>query len=292
MARQRELAIRAALGAGRGALMRHLLVEAMVLATLGGLLAVLAAPWILGALLSLAPPDMPRLEEVHIDGAVLAFALVASMGAGLLAGLAPALQLTSPQLMEVLKNGSGGTGRWRARTALVVVETALAFVLAAGAGLMIRTLSGLLEVPTGLAAPERVLVTDLDLPQARYPEGRIVALAQDLLQRASAIPGVHSGVLTTNLPLDPRGQAEFGFSLEGGDAFPAGQAPKAEMVFATPGYLETAGIPLLRGRDVRWTDVKSAPHVVLVNEAFVRRLIPQGEPLGRRITDLVGPDDP
>src|SRR5207253_1734961 len=112
------------------------------------------------------------------------FALLSSIGAGLLAGLAPALQLTSPQLMEVLKNGSAGTGRWRARTALVVAEIALAFVLAAGAGLMIRTLSGLLEVPTGLAAPERVLVTDLDLPQARYPEGRIVALAQDLLRRA------------------------------------------------------------------------------------------------------------
>src|SRR5712671_676610 len=146
MARQRELAIRAALGAGRGALVRHLLVEALVLA-------VLAAPWVLGVLLSLAPPDMPRLEEVHIEGAVLAFALVASMGAGLLAGLAPALQLTSPQLMEVLKNGSGGTKRWRARSALVVAETALAFMLAAGAGLMIRTLSGLLEVPSGLAAP-------------------------------------------------------------------------------------------------------------------------------------------
>src|SRR6267378_2472255 len=141
--------------------------ELAILAALGGLLAVLAAPWVLGALLSLAPPDMPRLEEVHIDGAVLAFALVASMGAGLLAGLAPALQLTAPRLMEVLKNGSGGTGRWRARRALVVAETALAFVLATGAGLMIRTLSGLLEVPSGLAAPERVLLADLDLPPSR-----------------------------------------------------------------------------------------------------------------------------
>src|SRR6267154_3342742 len=104
MTRQRELAIRAALGAGRGALVRDLLVEAMMLATLGGLLAVLAAPWILGALLSLAPPDMLRLAEVHIDGAVLAFALVAAVGAGLLAGLAPALRLTTPPLLEVLRN--------------------------------------------------------------------------------------------------------------------------------------------------------------------------------------------
>jgi hypothetical protein len=93
------------------------------------------------------------------------------------------------------------------------------------------------------------------------------------------------------VPLDPRARAEFGFALEG-EAFAPGQAPKAEMVFATPGYLETMGIPLLRGRDLRWTDVKSAPHVVLVNEAFVRRFSPNGDPLGRRVTELVGPDDP
>ena len=293
MARQRELAIRAALGAGRGALVRHLLVEAMVLATLGGLLAVLAAPWILGALLSLAPPDMPRLEEVHIDAAVLAFALLAAMGAGLLAGLAPALQLTSPQLMGVLKNGSGGTGRWRARTALVVVETALAFVLAAGAGLMIRTLSGLLEVPSGLAAPERVLVADLDLPPSRYPPERIFALAQNLMERLQTEPGTRSAALMTSVPLDARARSEYGFTLEGGEPYPPGQFPRAEILWATPGYLATIGIPLVSGRDLAWSDVKAAPHVVLVNEAFVRRLIPKGEPLGRRINQILGPgNDP
>ena len=293
MARQRELAIRAALGAGRGALVRHLLVEALVLAALGGLLAVAAAPWILGTLVSLAPPDMPRLEEVHIDGVVLAFALLASMGAGLLAGLAPALQLTSPQLMEVLKNGSAGTARWRARTALVVAETALAFVLAVGAGLMIRTLSGLLEVPSGLAAPERVLVADLDLPPSRYPAERIFALAQNLMERLQAEPGTRSAALMTSVPLDPRARNEFGFALEGGEPFPPGQSPKAEILWATPGYLTTMGIPLVRGRDFAWSDVRTAPHVVLVNEAFVRRLIPQGEPLGRRISEVLGPgNDP
>ncbi len=293
MARQRELAIRAALGAGRGALVRHLLVEAMMLATLGGLLAVLAAPWVLGVLLSLAPPDMPRLEEVHIEGAVLAFALVASMGAGLLAGLAPALQLTAPQLMEVLRNGSAGTGRWRARRALVVAETALAFVLAAGAGLMIRTLSGLLEVPSGLAAPERVLVADLDLPPSRYPSERILALAQNLMERLQAGPGTRGAALMTSVPLDRRARPEWGFDVEGGEAYPPGQSAKAEILWATPGYLATMGIPLVQGRDLAWSDVRTTPHVVLVNEAFVRRLIPQGEPLGRRISHLLGPgNDP
>ncbi|MGZ6143820.1 MAG: ABC transporter permease, partial [Myxococcales bacterium] len=289
MARQRELAIRAALGAGRGALVRHLLVEAFLLAAMGGGLAVLAAPWFLDALLTLAPLDLPRLEEVRLDGAVMAFALLASIGAGMLAGLAPALQLTSPHLMDVLKNGSGGTGRWRARTALVVAETALAFVLAVGAGLMIRTLAGLLEVPTGLAAPERVLVADLDLPPARYPAERIFALAQSLIDRLQAEPGTKSAALMTSVPLDPRARYEFGFTLEGGEPVPRGKAPTAEILWTTPGYLTTMGVPLVRGRDLAWSDVRTAPHVVLVNEAFVRRMIPQGEPLGRRITDLVGP---
>jgi len=294
MARQRELAIRAALGGGRGELVRQLLTEAMVLAVLGGGLAILIAPWALSALLALAPQDMPRLDEIHVDGVVLGFAMAASMAAGLLAGLLPALQVTQPRLLDVLKNGTGGTAsKGNARAALVVAETALAFVLAAGAGLMIRTLSVLLEVPTGLAASDRVLVADLDLPRARYPDERIVALAQDLMQRLAVAPGVRSGALMTSVPLDPRSRSEYGFALQGGDAFPPGQSPKTEILWATPGYLETMGIPLLRGRDLRWTDVKSAPHVVVVNDAFVRRFIPKGEPLGWRIGEILGPgNDP
>ena len=289
MARQRELAIRAALGAGRGALVRHLLVEAMVLALAGGIAGVLAAPWMLQALLSLAPAGMPRLDEVRLDLPVLAFALAASMAAGVLAGLAPALQLTRPALMDVLKNGAGATAtRSRARTALVVAEMGLAFILAAGAGLMIRTLSGLLEVPTGLAAPERVLAAELDLPLARYPQERVATFAQDLLQRLASVPGLRSSTLSTAVPLDPRGYHEFGFSLEGGDAFPPGQSPKSEIVFTTPGWIGTLGVPLVRGRDLEWTDTGKSPHVVVVNEAFVRRFIPQGEPLGRRVKNLVG----
>ncbi len=289
MARQRELAIRAALGGGRAALVRHLLAEAMVLAALGGGLAILAAPWALSALLALAPPDMPRLDEIRLDGAVLGFALLASMAAGLLAGLLPGLQLTQPHLMDVLKNGASGTpGRARARSALVVAETALAFVLVAGAGLMIRTLSVLLDAPTGLAAPERVLVADLDLPQARYPSERIAAFAQQLMTTMSTAPGVRSGALMTSVPLDPRARSEFGFALEGGDPFPPGQSPKTEILWATPGYLETLGVPLLRGRDLRWADTKSSPHVALVNDAFVRQFIPRGDPIGRRISELLG----
>jgi len=293
IARQRELAIRAALGGGRSELVRQLMTEAMLLAVIGGGLGLLIAPWCLSGLLALAPADIPRLDEVRLDGAVLLFSLAASTAAGLLAGLIPALQVTQPHLMEVLTNASGGSARRpRARSALVVAETALAFVLAVGAGLMIRTVSGLLGVPTGLASPERVLVADVDLPQSRYPSDRIATFARELLQRLSVAPGVQNAALVTNVPLDPRDRREFGFGIQG-EAYPPGQPPTAEIVFASPGYLETVGIPLVRGRDLRWTDVKSAPHIVLVNEAFVRRLFPTGDPLGRRITDLLGPgNDP
>ncbi|HWE25985.1 MAG TPA: ABC transporter permease [Myxococcales bacterium] len=291
IARQRELAIRAALGGGRAELIRQLMTEAMLLAAIGGAVGLVIAPWFLSGLLALAPRDTPRLDEIHLDGAVLLFSLVASTAAGLLAGLIPALQITQPHLMEVLTNGSGGTAkRPKARSALVVVETALAFVLAVGAGLMIRTISGLLEVPTGLASPERVVVADMDLPQSRYPPERIATLARDLLQRLSAASGVRSAAMASNVPLDPRGRAEFGFGVEG-EASPPGQSPKAEIVFASPGYLETMGVPLLHGRDIQWTDVSSSPHVVLVNEAFVRRFFPSSDPLGRRVTNLVGSSD-
>ena len=295
MARQRELAIRAALGGGRGELVRQLLTEAMLLAMLGGGLALLLAPWALSALLKLAPPDLPRVEEVHLDGAVLAFALVVSMVAGVGAGLVPALQVTQPHLMDVLKQGSGGgAARGWSRSALVVSQIALAFVLAAGAGLMIRTLTSLLRTSSGLAAPERVLVVDVDLPLLRYPKERVFAFAQQLMQQLlSASHAVRSGALMTSVPLDPRGRNNYGFALEGGEPFPPGESPKTEILWATPGYLDTLGIPLLRGRDLRWTDANSAPHVVLVNDAFVRRFIPEGEPIGRRISEILGPgNDP
>lgn len=294
MSRSRELAIRAALGAGRRSMVLHLASEAMVIALLGGALGLAVAPWALTALLALAPQDLPRLNEVHLDGAVLAFALSATTLAGILAGVAPALQLTRPQIMDVLKNGSAGSRKpSRARAVLVTIEIALAFVLSAGAGLMARSLGALLDVPTGLAKSEQVLVADVDLPRAQYPDERIFGFARELSQRLSALPDVRGAALMTSIPLDPRGRAEFGFALEGGDAFAPGQSPKAEILWATPGYLQTMGIALETGRDLAWSDTKTAPHVILVNEAFVQRLIPNGSPIGRRVTELVGPgNDP
>jgi predicted permease len=293
MARQRELAIRGALGGGRGALVRQLLAESLLLSGLGGSLAVLLAPWALASVLSLAPRDLPRLQEIRLDGWVLALAMVAAMVAGLLAGLVPAVRMTRPDLMSTLRDGgSGSPGRSRARAALVVTETALAFVLAAGAGLMVRTLSGLLDVQSGLAAPDRVLVADLDLPQARYPDQRIWGFAEELVQRLSAVPGVAGSTLMTSVPLDSRTREEHALDLEGSDELAAGPPPRAEVVFATPGYLTTLGVALLSGRDLRGSDTMNSPHVLLVNEEFVRRYLPRAEPVGRRIKQILGPNNP
>ena len=293
MARHRELAIRAALGGGRGALVRQMLTEALVLSSLGGALSLLLAPWVLRAVLALAPRDLPRLHEIHLDAGVVAFAVVAAIFAGLLAGVLPALRMTRPDLMDALREGASGSGgRSRDRAVLVVAETALAFVLAVGAGLMVRTLSVLLEVPPGLAAPEHVLVADIDLPQVRYPDPRIWSFAEQLVQRLSALPGITGSALMTSVPLDSHSREEHAFDLEGGEELPSGQAPRAEVVFATPGYLATLGVRLLSGRDIRWSDVMSSPHVLLVNDEFVRRYLPRGEPVGRRIQQILGPNNP
>jgi predicted permease len=284
-ARQRELAIRAALGSGRGRIVRQLLTEALLLAVLGGALGVLLAAWGLDGLIALAPRSIPRLDEVRLNASVVGFALAMSVGSGLLAGMAPALHASRPDLVEALKNGaSGATSRGRARAALVVAEVALALVLVIGAGLMIRTLARLLGVRPGVADPARVLVAETVLPRDRYekPE-QVTAFQEQLLARAAALPGVKSAAITTGVPLDPGFNASLGFEIEGEPPSPPGQGPDAEVVWATPGYRETLGIPLLQGRDLRASDDARAPQVVLVNHAFVRKFLGGGQAVGRRL---------
>ncbi|MFL5308932.1 MAG: ABC transporter permease, partial [Myxococcales bacterium] len=284
-ARQRELAIRAALGSGRGRIVRQLLTEALLLAVVGGALGVLLAAWGLDGLVALAPRTIPRLDEVRLNGSVLGFALAMSIGSGLLAGLAPALHASRPDLVDALKNGAGGaTSRGRARAALVVAEVALALVLVIGAGLMIRTLARLLGVRSGLADPARVLVAETVLPKDRYgKDEQVYAFQQQLLARAAVLPGVKNAAITTSVPLDRQFNASLGFEIEGQPHSPPGQGPEAEVVWATPGYRETLGIPLLQGRDLRASDDVRAPQVVLVNQAFVRKYLGGGEAVGRRL---------
>src|SRR5207248_3197901 len=202
-ARQRELAIRAALGSGRGRLVRQLLTEAILLGLCGGALGMILAAWGVDVIVSLAPKTIPRLDEVRLDGAVLVFGLCAALLSGMLAGLVPALQASRTDVVEALKNGSAGsTARGRARAALVVAEVALALVLAVGAGLMIRTVHGLLAVPVGISDPAHVLVADLDLPDEKYgkPE-QVQAFHREAVRRISALPGVKSAAFANTVPL-------------------------------------------------------------------------------------------
>ncbi|MFL5246624.1 MAG: ABC transporter permease [Myxococcales bacterium] len=285
-ARQRELAIRAALGSGRARLVRQLLTEAILLGLGGGLVGLLFAAWGVDIIVSLAPKTIPRIDEVRLDGAVLGFGLCAAVASGALAGLVPALQASRTDVALALKNGGGGaTARARARSALVVVEVALAVVLAVGAGLMIRTVRSLLAVPLGLHDPAHVLVTDLDLPDEKYGKPELVrAFHSEALRRVSALPGVRTAAFASNVPLETKG--DLAFTIEGAPPRPAGQLDAASMVWATHGYLTTMGIPLLRGRDFESTDVEGAPGVILVNQAFERKFFPGQSADGHVILDL------
>jgi predicted permease len=291
-ARQRELAIRAALGSGRARIVRQLLTEAVLLSLGGGLLGVLLAAWGVDALVALAPKTIPRLDEVRLDPAVLGFALGISLLSGLIAGVMPALQATRPDLVDALKNGSlTTTSRSRLRSSLVVAEVALALVLAIGAGLMIRTLARLLDVPTGLSDPAHVFVARLDLPAETYAKDeKILAFQRQLLPRLLAMPGVKSAALASNVPLSGWINTVLPFNVAGEPEPPPDANPEVEVVWTTPGYLSTVGIRLLRGRDLSAADDEKAPKAVLVNEAFARKYLGGRDPIGRHILRMFGDD--
>jgi putative ABC transport system permease protein len=291
-ARQRELAIRAALGSGRVRIIRQLLIEAVLLSLGGGLLGVLLAAWGVDALVALAPKSIPRLDEVRLDSAVLGFALGISLLSGLIAGVMPARKASRPDLVDALKNGSAAsTSRSRLRAALVVAEVALALVLVIGAGLMIRSLARLVDVPAGVSDPSHVFVARLDLPADTYAKDeKILAFQRQLLPRLQAMPGVKSAALVSNVPLSGWVNAVLSFNIAGEPRPPPDANPEVEIVWTTPGYLLTVGIPLLRGRDLTGSDNEKAAKVVLVNEAFAHKYLDGRNPIGRHIQKMFGED--
>jgi putative ABC transport system permease protein len=210
----------------------------------------------------------------------------------LIAGVMPALQATRPDLVDALKNGSAATtSRSRLRAALVVAEIALALVLVIGAGLMIRTLARLLDMPNGLSDPAHVFVAGLDLPADTYAKDeKILAFQRQLLPRLLAMPGVKSAALVSNVPLSGWVNAVLSFNVSGEPRPPPDANPEVEIVWTTPGYLSTVGIPLLRGRDLAASDNEKAPRVVLVNEAFARKYLDGRDPIGRHILQMFGDD--
>jgi putative ABC transport system permease protein len=286
-ARDREMAIRRAMGAGRLRLFRQLLTENLLLSTLGGGVGLLLATWGVQFLLGAAPKDIPRLEAVSVDRTALLFTLLASLVTGLLFGLAPAWHARKLSLNESLRSrgrGLAGLARVkRLRSLLVMTEIALAVVLLIGAGLMLKSLQRLTEVDPGFP-PDKLLTMSVALQFARYPDpARQVAFFSQVLQRIRSLPGVAAAGACTSLPPSYIQQAT-GFTIEGRTPEPGSQPPTALYLPATPGFLEALAVPLLRGRSIAETDDARAPGVVVINQTLASRFFPNEDPLGRRVT--------
>ena len=281
--RRREVAIRTALGAGRFRVVRQLLTESVLLGVMGGAVGLLIAVWLTQLMIHFSPGDVPRLAESQLNAGVLAFALAISISTGILFGLAPALQVSKPDLNTDLKEGSRGAAafrRSRIRGALVVAEVALSLVLLAGAGLLLRSFVKLLGAPLGFA-PDHLLTLSIALPETKYQSKvQVQNFYREVLERAQSLAGVKSAAAATGLPLigqwdivvTPEGRAETGRkSLT--TAFFAG---------VTPGFHHTLEIPLQKGRLFSEADNERGLPVAIVNEAMARRYWPDQEVLGKR----------
>jgi putative ABC transport system permease protein len=285
-ARQRELALRTVLGAGRGRLVRQLFVESLVLAGFGGAAGLALAHFGLRALIAASTDTLsvPRIDEIGVDARVLGFAVLVSILTGLIFGAAPALTASAVDLGESLKEGTRGTGTrgGRLRSGLVVAEIALALMLLVGAGLLIRSFSRLLTVDPGFR-PEGVLTMQLNLPNTTYDSHvRIVGFYRELVERIERLPGVVSAGGVSFLPLTGAGAAT-NFTIVGQPEPQAGQKPVADVRVVTGDYFAAMGIPLLKGRTFTGREAGNAARVVVINETMARRYWPNEDPIGQRV---------
>jgi predicted permease len=282
-ARQRELAVRSALGAGRGRILRQLLTESVVLALIGGALGVGLAYAGVSALGALGTADLPRATSVRIDGTVLAYAFAVSTIAGVLFGLLPAIRATSRNLQGVLRAGSRGSvgnAGQRLRGALVVAEVALAVILVVGAGLAMKSFARLLEVNPGFN-PKNVLAVRLGIPYDRYGD-RVPQYYDALLTRLAAVPGVEAVGAAKDYPL--RGTGELrGVTVVGGAEGSAEKAIRLPALHVSEDFFRAMGIPLRAGRTFTPADRQGAPLVWIVNEAFARKYWPNESAVGKTL---------
>ncbi len=288
--RGREIAVRAALGAGRARLGRQLMTESLVLAFIGAVAGLLLARLGIGVLAAMGPADLPRLDEVRLDGAVLLFTLGSTVVTGLLFGSAPVLWLARADIQAALQEGSrsttAGAARERLRSGLVIAEIALATMLVIGAGLLTRSFAELMETDPGFNSTS-LLTFQVDLPSGEYRElARVADYHATLTQRLEALPGVSSVAATATLPFDRDIPFLGDFVIEGRPAPRQGEEPKAYYRQVTPGYLSTLGIALLDGRELEVRDDREAPGAVVINEALARRYFPDEDPIGERISGL------
>ena len=283
--RQREAAVRAALGATRARLLRQWLTESLLLAVLGGAAGLALARYGLTALLMLAPAGIPRLDEVAIDRRVLLFTLAVTALTGLLTGLFPALRNARTELATTLKEGakraSGASQRFR--QALVVAQIALALMLLVGAGLLTRSFARLIAVEPGFDA-SNLLTLHISLHGPAYGRAQTTLYYQRLLERLRALPGVESAAAVTTLPMSGAGVDFERPYWRVGEPEPSAAADNVSVRMATPEYLPTLGIPLLAGRNFTAQDRAETPAVILVSESFARKVWPGESAVGKQLT--------
>ena len=291
-ARQREIAIRTALGASRGRIVRQLLTESALLAAVGGLAGGLLAMWATELLISFSPENLPRLNEIKLDGSVFAFTVLLSFATGILFGLAPALQASQPDLNQTLKEaariGGDSGGRRRLRSLLVVAEVAIAIVLLVGAGLLIRTFRELQKVNPGFDA-QNVLTFRLDLPSPKYNDPKITTFYHRLSEELQTLPGVRSVSAVSIMPFSGN-QSVVGLNIEG-RTFERGHLPRAHFRCVIPNYFQTLGIGLINGRDFTERDAANVSPVAIINESFARQHFPNEDPIGKHISPTISYTD-
>lgn len=286
-ARQRELGVRAALGASRLRLTRQLVTESFLLAFVGAAAGVLLAVWGLDLIVALRPPDSTRFQEIGINAPAMIFTTVIASLAGLLAGAWPAWRIAgaaapSAALREGGRGSSDGADRQRLRAGLVVAQVALALVLLSGAGLLLKSFWQIQHVPLGFN-PDRVLAMTVALPTARYDaDAKIVQFYDQLLERVRALPGVVSVAAGKNIPFDLE-EWDSSFHLTGHAPDPPGKEPSAEVSVVSPDYFRALGIPLLRGRSFGPADVPGKKWSIIIDESFAKRFFPNQNPIGQHV---------
>jgi len=293
-ARRKEIAIRSALGADRGRLLRQLIAESLLLSIIGGALGLFLASFGMKGMVALLGDEIPRTAVVALNGAVLAYTLVVSVVTGVLAGLAPAWRGTATNLADSLKQGLGrtdsaGEGR-KTRNALIVSEVALSLVLLIGAGLMIRTLWALRSVDPGFDS-KNVTTIALGLSHAQYDDkDRSRSFVHGVLERMAALPGVESAGSTNSMPLT--GTSNWPIQIEGRPPLPVSQQPNVVTSTIAGDYLKTMRIPVKRGRAFTPADRADAPGVILISEAMAKRFWPNEDPIGKRLVAAFAAEKP
>jgi predicted permease len=283
--RQKEMAVRLAMGAGRSGLLRQLLVEGMVLAAAGGALGLPAAIWIKGVLVGIMPANIPQFRAIELDGHVLVFTFLLAAVTGLAFGVLPALSASRTDLNHTLtasgRSATEGFGHQRMRATFVVVEVALSVMLLVGAGLLVRSFERVLSTNPGFR-PEHVLTASIDLPPAEYREdARVVSFFKQLMEHLQQSPGVVAAGGSTDLPL--QGTWTHLFSPEGDQRPPGAGANVSNHSVIYGDYLPAMGIPLLRGRYFTEQDQPKSTHVLIVSETLAKKYWPGQNPLGKRL---------